>query len=159
MEESRAAISIVAEVARFLSTASLGVFAGGMLTEACVLVPYWRSLTPTEFFAWYAANGRRLYGFFRPLTELTALLAIAAAITSLWEGHPRARLTLLAAVTSVAVVSTYFLYFKKANANFTRASLGVDQVAAELTRWAKWHWWRTGLSFVALASAVLSLWD
>jgi hypothetical protein len=87
MEESRTAMSIAFEVARFLSAASLGLFAGGMLTEGCVLVSYWRSLAPAEFLAWYGANGQRLQDFFGPLTTVTALLSLAAAIVSLWEGH------------------------------------------------------------------------
>ena len=130
-----------------------------MLTEGLVLVPYWRSLAPTGFFAWYGANDQRLLGFFGPLTWVMALLAIAAALVSLWEGHPSRWLELLAAVLSVAVVSTFFLYFGKANASFSTASLRHDEVAAELTRWATWHWWRTVLSFAALAAAMLSLWD
>jgi RimJ/RimL family protein N-acetyltransferase len=158
MEDSGTAMKIVFEIVRFLSAASLGLFAGGMLTEGCVLVPYWRSLPPAEFFAWYAANDRRLLGFFRPLTSVTALLAIAAALISLWEDHPGRWFALLAAVLMVVVVSTFFLYFEKANAGFSAASLGKDEVAAELTRWAAWHWWRTGLSFAALAAAMLSLW-
>ena len=158
MEESKTAIGFVCEIARFLSTASLGLFAGGMLTEGCVLVPYWRSLRPTEFLAWYAANGHRLQGFFGPLTTVTALIALTAAVVSLWEGHPGRWLAMFAAVISVVVVSTFFLYFRKANASFPKARLGVDEVAAELSRWAKWHWWRTGLSFVALAAAMMSLW-
>jgi hypothetical protein len=60
MEESRTAMNLVSEVARFLSAASLGIFAGAMLTEGLVLVPYWRSLTPAEFFGWYGANDQRL---------------------------------------------------------------------------------------------------
>ena len=158
MDESRTAMSVVIEVSRLLSAASLGLFAGAMLTEGGVLVPYWRSLAPAEFFAWYAANAKRLQGFFGPLTTVTALLALAAAFGSLWESHPGRWLALLAAAISVAVVSTFFLYFQKANASFSAASLSVDEVAAELTRWATWHWWRTGLSFVALAAAILSLW-
>jgi len=54
----------------------------------------------------------------------------------------------------VSVVSTFFLYFGKANARFAKASLGVDEVGIELIRWSKWHWWRTGLSFVALVAAI-----
>ncbi len=129
-----------------------------MLTEGCVLVSYWRSLAPAEFLAWYAANGQRLQGFFGPLTTVAALLSLAAALFTLWEGHPGRWLTLLAAVLMVAAVTTFFLYFGKANASFAKASLPVDEVAAELTRWARWHWWRTGLSFVALAAAMMALW-
>jgi len=81
-------MGIISEVTRFLSVGSLGIFAGAMLTEGLVLVPYWRSLKPAEFFAWYSANGQRLLGFFGPLTSVTAVLAIAAALVSMWQGHP-----------------------------------------------------------------------
>lgn len=151
-------MNVASGLARFLSVASLGLFAGGMLTEGFVLVPYWRSLAPAEFFVWYAANDRRLVGFFGPLTSATSVLAVVAALLSLWEGHPGRWLVLLAAMLSVVVVSTFFLYFQKANASFATASLGADEVAAELTRWATWHWWRTGLSLAALAAAMLSVW-
>jgi len=37
-------------------------------------------------------------------------------------------------------------------------NLALDlDAAAELARWARWHWWRTGLSLVALAAAMMSL--
>lgn len=155
--EEFSVISVVFEFMRFLSTAALGIFFGAMLTEGCVLLPYWRSIAPTEFLGWYAANSQRLHGFFSPLTTGTALLAIVTAIGSLWEHHPTQWLATIVAVISIAVVSTFFLYFQKANTSFATASLSTDDVAVELTRWAIWHWWRTGLSFVAFAMAMLSL--
>jgi Domain of unknown function (DUF1772) len=108
----------------------------------------------------------RLQSFFGPLTSVTALLAISVEIVSLWENHPSRWLTLLAAVISILVVATFFLYFQGANLSFTTASLGVDfpaerlcqRVGTELTRWAMWHWWRTGLSFIAFIAAMLSFW-
>lgn len=143
---------------RFLTVASLGLFAGAMLTEGFVLVPYWRSLSPVEFFAWYAANDERLLSFFGALTTTAALLSIAAALVSFWDGYQGKWFALLATVLMLAVVSTFYLYFKTANASFTDASLPVDDVAGELSRWAKWHWFRTGLSCAALSSALASLW-
>jgi hypothetical protein len=150
-------MNIISEIARFLSVGSLGIFAGAMLTEGCVLVPYWRSLKPAEFFAWYSANGQRLLDFFGPLTSVTALLSVAVALVSLWQGHPGRWPALLAAALLVAVVSTFYLYFQSANASFTAASISNDKLSAELTRWAAWHWWRTGLSFAALVAALMSL--
>ena len=151
-------INMILEVGQHLSVATSGLFAGAMLTEGLVLVPYWRSLKPAEFFAWYAANGQRLLGFFGPLTSVTALLAIAAALLSLWQGHPGRWLALLAAVLLAVVVSTFYLYFQKANASFTAASISDVKLGAELTRWATWHWCRVGLSFAALVAATMTLW-
>ena len=150
-------MQFLCDVLQLLSVASLGVFAGAMLTEGLVLVPYWRSLAAAEFFAWYAANDRRLLGFFGPLTAVTAVLALATALVALWTGDPGRWLALLAAVLAVVVVSTFFLYFQHANASFTAATLEADALAAELQRWATWHWVRSGLSLAALAAALLSI--
>ena len=149
---------VVAEVLQLLSAACLGLFAGAMLTEGLVLVPYWRSLAPHEFFAWYAANDRRLVGFFGPLTTATALLAVAAALASLWDGHPGRGPAVLAAALAVSVVATFFVYFRRANETFAAAAVRPDALPAELARWAAWHHARTGVSVVALAAALVAVW-
>ena len=146
------------EALRFLSLASLGIFVGAMLTEGLVLVPYWRSLSPPDFFAWYAANDRRLVGFFGPLTAIAALLAVVAAVASVWEGHPGRWPAVLAAVLSITVVSTFFLYFQRANVSFATATIGAEHLSTELVRWARWHWLRTGTSLVAFAAALMAVW-
>jgi hypothetical protein len=117
---------------QLLSTAALGLFAGAMLTEGLLLVPWWRSLAPGEFLSWYAANGSRLQDYFGPLTWLAGLLALLA-------------------------VSSFFVYFGRANASFAAGAVRAADLPAELARWAAWHWVRTGLSLGALASALLSL--
>ena len=147
----------IAEVTRLLSMTALALFAGGMLTEACVLVPYWRSLKPEQFLAYYADNGRRLHGFFSPLTIIAALLALAAAVASWPAGGFVAMLTATAAVILLMVVGAFFVYFKQVNISFSQGSLPPGEVGPELARWAAWHWWRTALSFVALAAAIISV--
>ena len=135
----------------------LGVFAGAMLTEGMVLVPYWRSLSPAAFFAWYAANDRRLLRFFGQLTAVTALLAVAAAVAALATGHAAATQAATAAALMIAVVASFPLYFKRANESFAAAGIAPADVAAELARWAAWHWVRTVASFIALLSAMAAL--
>jgi hypothetical protein len=89
---------------------------------------------------------------------VAAFLSIASALISLWQGHPGRWSALLAAVLLVAVVSTFYLYFQKANASFTAASISDVKLGAELTRWATWHWWRVGLSFAAFVAAMMPRW-
>jgi hypothetical protein len=36
-----------------LAVLALGLAAGAVLTEAAVLVPFWRSLPPESFLGWY----------------------------------------------------------------------------------------------------------
>lgn len=147
-------MSAMIDLLRLLCVASLGVFAGAMLTEGGVLVPYWRSLSAQEFYAWYAANDARLLGFFGPLTTTMAILAVLAAIGGFWQVHPGRWFSAVAAVLCVFVVSTFFLYFQQANASFTAASVSATELPAELARWAWWHGLRTVVSFLALALAL-----
>lgn len=150
-------MSFLCDVLLQVSAALLGVFAGAMLTEGMVLVPYWRSLSPAAFFAWYAANDRRLLRFFGQLTSATALLVVAAAVLAVWTGHPAAANAVVSAALMIAVVSSFALYFKRANQSFAAASIDPAAVATELARWAAWHWVRTALSFIALSSAMNAL--
>ena len=146
-----------ADLLLLLSVAALGVFAGAMLTEGGVLVPYWRSLSPADFFAWYGANDRRLLGFFGPLTAVAALLAIAAALGSLAAGRPGRWLAVVAALLMVGATATFFLYFERANASFSTASIPPAELPAELTRWARWHWARMAMAVAALAAGLGAL--
>ncbi len=142
------------DAVRSLSVAALGVFAGAMLTEGGVLVPYWRSLPPDEFLRWYGANGGRLLAFFSPVTTVTAVLALVAAVASFWEGHRGRWWALAAALLMVLAVASFFVYFEAANASFEAATIAADAVPAELARWSAWHNARTALSLLALAAAL-----
>ena len=150
-------MSLVCAVLLKASVAFLGVFAGAMLTEAVVLVPYWRSLAPAEFFAWYAANDRRLLGYFGPLTAVTAIVVVAAAMVALATRHPGGANAISAVLMMVPVVASFPLYFKRANERFAAASIAPDEVAAELARWSKWHQARTSAALVALIQAMGAL--
>jgi hypothetical protein len=150
-------MSTVSEFLLLLSTASLGIFAGDMLTEGFVLVSFWRSLAPEAFLAWYAANDQRLLDFFRPLTTATVLLAIAAAVAARFAGSSSFGFALVAALLAVAALATFFLYFERANRAFATASLGASDVPAALARWAAWHWFRTALGVAAFAASLIAL--
>src|SRR3990172_6336943 len=128
----------VLRVLQALSVAALGIFVGAMLTEGFILVPYWQSLAPEQFFTWYAAHDRRLVGFFGPLTVAMAALAIATAVVAFVAHAPGRWLALLAAVISVTVVVMFPVYFQHANASFAAATVAPGDLPAELARWATW---------------------
>jgi hypothetical protein len=146
----------VAGTLQILSAASIGIYAGAMLTEGFVLVPYWRSASAPEFFSWYAANSTRLQGFFGPVTWAAGLFAIAAAVATLWTGRPGRWTALLAAVLMAAAAFSFFIYFERANTSFFNRAVNAADLPAELTRWASWHWGRTAASLGALGAALLS---
>jgi hypothetical protein len=150
-------MNLFAEVMLFLSAAGLALFVGALLTEAMVLVPMWRTLQPKDFFTLHAAHAHLLYSFFAPLTVSATLLSVVAAITSFVTERPLSTASAVAAVLALVMFSTYGLYFHRANASFAEASITDEALPAELARWASWHWFRTGVGLVALASALLAL--
>ena len=126
-----------------------------MLTEGFLSVPYWQSLPPSEFFSWYAANDRRLIGYFRPLTSITALSAIAAAIACWQANHPARIGATISAALMVAMIVMFFAIFRAINESFAHASIVPAELPSALERWGRWHALRIVLSIVALAA---SLW-
>jgi hypothetical protein len=148
---------LVLDVLRYLAVAALGIFAGAMLTEGGVLVPFWRSLAPAEFLRWYAANAHRLLAFFSPVTTVAAVAALLAALGSLWEGHPGRWWAVAAAGLALVAVASFFVYFERANTSFEKATIAVDAVPAELVRWSAWHNARTVVSLAALGAALLAV--
>jgi len=154
---SSESMNLFVEAMPFLSAAGLALFVGALLTEAVVLVPMWRSLRPQEFFVLHAAHAHRLYKFFAPLTASATFLAVVAAITSVASGHSGSLASVVAAALALVILSTYFLYFQRANASFAEASITHENLPAELARWASWHWFRTAIGLMALASTLLAL--
>lgn len=150
-------MTLMAELMHFLSAAGLALFVGALLTEAMVMVPMWRTLQPQEFFTLHAAHAHRLYKFFAPLTVGATLLTVGAAIASVITDRPLGSASILAAVLALVILSTYALYFQRANARFAEASIPHEELPAELARWATWHWFRTAIGLVALASALIAL--
>jgi hypothetical protein len=151
-------MNLFAEVMPFLAAASLALFVGALLTEAIVLVPMWRSLQPQEFFKLHVAHAHRLYTFFAPLLTVSAtLLAVGAAITSVVTNRQQSSASVAAAVLALTILSTYGLYFRRANASFAEVSITHEALPAELARWASWHWFRTTVGLVALATALVAL--
>ena len=132
-----------------LATLALGLAAGAVLAEGAVLVPWWRSLPPEAFLTWYAANASRLFWFFGTLEMVSAALVVAAALLV------RSRLFVAAALLTAGVLAVFPLYFQGVNAGFEAATIAPADVAAELGRWARWHWLRTGMAIAAFAAAVV----
>ena len=145
------------EIVQFLAAASLGLFVGALLAEAMVLVPMWRSLQPQEFFRLHAAHAHRLYKFFAPLTTSATCLAVVAGISSAASSHSGSLASVVAAVLALVILSTYFLYFQRANASFAEATITHEELPAELARWASWHWFRTAIGLLALVATLLAL--
>ena len=80
-------LTFLVDLVQMLTVGALGLFAGAMLTEAGLLVPFWRSLDSAAFHAWYRSNARRLIAFFGPLTWGAGVAALVSATVSLAIPH------------------------------------------------------------------------
>lgn len=133
-----------------VATVALGLFAGSLLTEGAVLVPYWRRMPHADFMRLHGDVGPSLFRYFAPLTTLAVALSVVVAVREgvLWSGRT------VAAALCVGALLTFFAYFKRANAAFAAGTLSESELGPELTRWSAWHWLRTVAVIGAFAAAV-----
>jgi len=137
--------SVVASTLLMLTCLVLGLLAGGMLVIDVSFVNFWKSLSPSEFQAWFAAYSHLLGRLMIPL-GVGALGITVATVLACWGGPGTGRRWLLIAAVSVTgVMVTYPLFFAGANAAFVRGGLSDSESRSLLDQWATWHWIRTGL--------------
>jgi hypothetical protein len=144
------------EALALLTSVVLGLFAGSLLTEALLLVPFFRSLTFAEFNRLHGEFGPRLFRYYAPLTIAAVVLpVVSAAVMSLV--YPGINVfAWVAAVLSLGILAIYFLYFQGANLAFAEKRLDEGALAKELTRWAAVHNGRTVLAIGAFVASVLA---
>ncbi len=145
------------EVSRMATAFILGLFAGSLLTEAMVLVPFWKSMAPEAFFRLHHTMGPGLYRYFAPITILATLIPAVNAVNCLMQQADRSGLSVLVSVLMIGVLGIYFYYFKSANTGFAAEDPDVEGLQDELVRWGMWHWIRTVIVIAALILALFVL--
>jgi len=148
---------VIVEFSQILTAIILGLFAGSLLTEAMVLVPYWRAMEPEAFIRLHSSMGPRLYRYFSPITILAALIPTVTAGICIVNDGRNSGLSVAVSVLVLIILGIYFYYFKTANAGFASESPDVGGLSAELRRWAAWHWIRTMIVMVGLVLSLLVL--
>jgi hypothetical protein len=137
-----------------LTAVLAGLLAGGMLLIRVVLVPFWRSVTPSEFRRWFGAYSGHIRRLMLPLGPATAVAATASAIAQAASADEDRVSSATTAATAVGVVAITVSVNEPANAKFVEDGLGDDETVALLSRWARWHDVRLALGLIgALAAA------
>jgi hypothetical protein len=131
----------------------LGLLAGAMLLIALAVAPFWQSLPPAEFRAWFAANAFRIGRLMIPLGAAAALAAVAAALAA--RGLPARRSHLRAAACALGVAAITLAVNEPANERF--AALGDAETRTLLARWVAWHWVRVALGVGGFLAALRAL--
>lgn len=141
----------------FVTVVVLGISAGAMLGEQLTLVPYWQAMPAGDFYAWYADNAARLKGFFSPLQITSAVLVLLTAIVCKLYRQPGTLWFGMSTLFGIAVLATFFLYFKEANANFIAATMTANELSAALVEWSSWQWGRIALGVAAFCAALYGI--
>jgi hypothetical protein len=150
-------ITMILKILLLLSTCTLGTFFGTQLAEAALIVPYWKSLSADDFFAFYKTYGEKLHQFYTPLTIAAAILPIATLVYSLLGKSNTSLLMWLMAAFAILFFATYFVYFKAANLSFSERTISNEALAQELIRWGTWHWARVACEAAAFVCGLILL--
>jgi hypothetical protein len=136
-----------------LASLALGLYAGSLLTEGMILVPYWRRMAASDFLSLHGSLGPSLFRYYAPVTTAAFVLSVTAAAigTVLFSWQT------LAALFCSAALLTFFLYFQRANASFADHSLDESDLPNELAKWSAWHWARTVMVVSAFVASILAL--
>ncbi len=132
------------ELIYIFTTFAIGLFAGALLTEACVFVPYWRRMQASEFFRLHGSLAPGLFRFFAPLTTLAVTMAVLAAGIA-WATTGLDINRVIVAAICVVVLALFFGYFRAANRKFAEHSITETELPDALSQWAAVHWLRTVL--------------
>jgi len=141
----------------YFSIVIFSIFIGSQITEGVLLVPYWQSLSSTDFYAYYNEFGPAIGQFYTVLTIVAALIPIFLSIYFRLKNPKAFKLALISSFFAILFVSSFYIYFKDANELFYQATLSDIELKNELVTWSYWHWGRIVIEFVSLVFLILSL--
>lgn len=133
------------------------IFIGCQITEGVLLVPFWQSLPPADFYSYYNEFGPSIGLFYSVLTIIAAIIPIFLAVYCWLTNSKAFRFALLSSFFAILFVSSFYMYFKDANELFYQSALSDIELKTELVTWSYWHWGRILVEFVSLGFLILSL--
>lgn len=139
-----------------LATTASGLLAGALVTEACILVPYWKTMNPEDFLLLHPTMAPLLFRFYAPLTIAGTVLPVVVCAAH-WALNPTALWQwTLSAVCGIALIGFYFGFFREANRRFEEGASAVE-ASVTLSKWAKMHQARTIVAVLSFVLAALGL--
>src|SRR4029453_8740740 len=95
--------STVASILLVLTCFVLGLLTGGTLVIGVSLVSFWKSLSPSDFQAWFASHSHLIGRLMIPLV-VGGIAVTVAAVVACWRGSTTDRRWLLLAAVSTLCV-------------------------------------------------------
>lgn len=126
----------------FLAVAIFSIFIGSQITEGVLLVPFWQSLSPDEFYAYYAEFGPTIGTFYTILTVIAAIIPMIVALYCKSIRSNGLPFALISSFLAILFVSSFYVYFKETNELFYQGAFDDLGLTHELIVWNYWHWGR-----------------
>ena len=141
---------------KYLSIAIFSVFIGSQITEGVLLIPYWQSLSASDFYAYYQAFGPSIGRFYTILTIIAALIPIIYTIYLFLSKSAHLLYASISALLALSFIACFYIYFKDANELFYQSALNESSLKNELLIWTKWHWGRILLEILSLVFLIFA---
>jgi hypothetical protein len=136
--------------------AVFSIFFGSQVTEGFLLVPYWKTLSATEFYEYYSQFGLIIGRFYTTLTIIAALIPVSISIYCFYKKSKALTYSLISTVFTFLCIAVFYMYFKDTNQQFFYASFNPAQLKSELETWEYLHWFRVILELLALIFLILT---
>lgn len=136
--------------------ALLGLFAGGCITVAFILVLFWHSLSPSELMQWFHDNGPRVAIVMLPMQIIPFLFSIYIYLSLKKSNDTTKNLWLWVNASNIIILVMLLVYFLPVNVALVNQTMEHNNVLAELARWEMIHKVRTGLTVLSTVLAVVA---
>jgi len=137
--------------------AIFSIFVGSQITEGFLLIPYWQTLSASEFYSYYEKFGHTIDRFYTILTLTAVLIPIALTLHYLRTKTHKIRLALISSIFVILFVSCFYLYFKDTNELFYQSAFSDIDLKTELVTYSKWHNARIFLEILSLIFLIMSV--
>lgn len=141
----------------FFSVAIFSIFVGSQITEGVLLVPYWQSLSSSDFYTYYNEFGPSIGQYYTVLTIIAALIPIIVTIYCKANNSKALKYAVISSFFAVLFVSSFYIYFKGTNELFYQAAYTDVDLKNELVTWSYWNWGRIFIECLSLLFLILSL--
>ena len=134
----------------YFSIAIFSIFLGSQITEGWLFLPYWKTLSGSEFYGFYAEFGQEIGRFYTVLTVAAVCIPIGASMYSFYKKSRALNYSIVSTFFALLIIALFYVYLKDINQQFYEAALSSTQLEAALKTWGHLHWIRVLFEVLSL---------
>lgn len=140
----------------FFSVAVFSIFLGSQITEGFLLVPYWKTLSKTDFYEYHSKFGPIISEFYTVLTVIAVLIPLSISVYCLLKKSHALKYSVISSFFAFLIIIIFYAYFKNTNQQFHENAFNASKLKLVLETWGYWHWVRVVLEILSLVFLILS---